>query len=126
MAFGQREGAVRDADREPIVARDAADLLDDVLGDRDIGANRGGRGDQVVAIGCRRELEPAKNVQGLLGRDIDAEDSGDVGEAHSHVHAPTWPRVSVHHAGDLGTRVLAKQTARARERDGDQIGRELP
>src|SRR2546421_5765491 len=45
----------------------SADLLDDVLGDRDVGPHRRRRRDERVPVSRRGELQPAKDIQ-RLGR----------------------------------------------------------
>ena len=122
----QWEGPIGNAHRKAVVPGDAPDLLDDVLGDGDVRANRRGRRDERVAIRRGDELEPAEDIERLLRSDLDAEHARDVGEAHAHVDRPPAFGVAVHHAAYLGPGVLAEEADGARERDRDEIGRELP
>src|SRR5438309_5987121 len=67
----ERQRPVGNPRWETVVSRDATDLLDDVLGDRDVGAHDRRRRDQGVAIGGRRELKPAEDIERLAVIDVD-------------------------------------------------------
>ena len=126
MPLGQGQRTIGHPDRQAVVAREAPHLLDDVLGDRDVGAHSRWGGDERVAIGGRRELKPAEDIEGLGRIDVDPHHAGHVGEAHAHVHSAAGVRVAIHDAFDLRAGMLAKQLTRSRERDGNEVRRELP
>ena len=126
MALVERERTVGDPHRQAVVAGDTADLLDDVLRDRDIGAHGRRRRDERVPIGRGLELQTPEDVEGLFRRDLDPHDARHVGEAHAHVHACPGSRIAVDDADELGPRMLAEQSHRARERERDQVGAQLP
>ena len=126
VTLGERQRSVGDAHRQPVVASDPADLLDDVLGDRDVRPDDRRCRDERVAVGRGRELEPPEDVEGLFRRHLDAEDAGHVGEAHANVDPRARPRVAVDEAGDRRAGVLAQEPARAGEGHRHQIRRKLP
>ena len=102
------------------------DLLDDVLGDRDVGAHDQRRRDQGVAIGGRRELKPAEDIERLAVIDVDSHHARHIGKPHAHVHSGPRIRVAIHNPLDLRPSVLAEQPAGACEGDRNELGRELP
>src|SRR5207245_6321696 len=66
MRLDQRQGAIGDAGRQPVVAHDAPDLLDDILGDADVRADDRRPRDERVALGAADESQSLDDVQDLL------------------------------------------------------------
>ena len=126
MPLRERQRAVGDARWQPVVAGDATDLLDDVLGDRDVGAHDRWRRHERVAVGGRRELKATQDIERLGRIDLDPHHARHVGKTHPHVHSRSRVRIAIHHALHLCAGVLAQEAAGARERDRNEVRRELP